>query len=57
MPGRCSSTHSAPAEHDRRRLSALAALPAGQRAVLVLRYLEDHSEAKTARLLESRRER
>jgi RNA polymerase sigma-70 factor (sigma-E family) len=30
---------------------ALAALPAGQRAVLVLRYLDDLSEADTARLL------
>lgn len=30
---------------------ALAALPAGQRAVLVLRYLDDQSEAETARLL------
>ena len=30
---------------------ALAALPAGQRAVLVLRYLDDLSEAETARLL------
>ena len=30
---------------------ALAALPSGQRAVLVLRYLDDHSEAETAELL------
>ncbi len=30
---------------------ALRALPAGQRAVLVLRYLDDQSEAETARLL------
>jgi RNA polymerase sigma-70 factor (sigma-E family) len=30
---------------------ALAALPAGQRAVLVLRYLDDQSEEQTARLL------
>jgi RNA polymerase sigma-70 factor (sigma-E family) len=30
---------------------ALAALPAGQRAVLVLRYLDDQSEEETARLL------
>ena len=30
---------------------ALAALPPGQRAVLVLRYLDDQSEAQTARLL------
>jgi len=30
---------------------ALAALPAGQRAVLVLRYLDDQSEAETARIL------
>lgn len=30
---------------------ALAALPAGQRAVLVLRYLDDQSEAETGRLL------
>jgi len=30
---------------------ALAALPADQRAVLVLRYLDDQSEAETARLL------
>ena len=30
---------------------ALAALPAGQRAVLVLRYLDDQSETETARLL------
>jgi RNA polymerase sigma-70 factor (sigma-E family) len=30
---------------------ALAALPVGQRAVLVLRYLDDQSEADTARLL------
>jgi len=30
---------------------ALATLPAGQRAVLVLRYLDDQSEAETARLL------
>jgi RNA polymerase sigma-70 factor (sigma-E family) len=30
---------------------ALAALPAGQRAVLMLRYLDDLSEAETARLL------
>jgi RNA polymerase sigma-70 factor (sigma-E family) len=30
---------------------ALAALPTGQRAVLVLRYLDDQSEAETARLL------
>jgi RNA polymerase sigma-70 factor (sigma-E family) len=30
---------------------ALAALPVGQRAVLVLRYLDDLSEAKTAELL------
>jgi RNA polymerase sigma-70 factor (sigma-E family) len=30
---------------------ALAALPAGQRAVLVLRYFDDQSEAQTARLL------
>ncbi len=30
---------------------ALATLPAGQRAVLVLRYLDDQSEAQTARLL------
>ncbi len=30
---------------------ALGALPAGQRAVLVLRYLDDYSEADTARLL------
>jgi RNA polymerase sigma-70 factor (sigma-E family) len=30
---------------------ALAALPAGQRAVLVLRYLDDQSEAETARVL------
>jgi RNA polymerase sigma-70 factor (sigma-E family) len=30
---------------------ALAALPAGQRAVLVLRYFDDRSEAETARLL------
>ncbi len=30
---------------------ALATLPAGQRAVLVLRYLDDQSEADTARLL------
>jgi len=32
--------------------AALAALPVGQRAVLVLRYLDDLSEAETARLLE-----
>jgi RNA polymerase sigma-70 factor (sigma-E family) len=32
-------------------LRALAALPRGQRAVLVLRYLEDLSEAKTAEVL------
>jgi RNA polymerase sigma-70 factor (sigma-E family) len=31
--------------------AALAQLPAGQRAVLVLRYLDDCSEAETARLL------
>ena len=31
--------------------AALATLPAGQRAVLVLRYLDDQSEAGTARLL------
>ncbi|HEX6932308.1 MAG TPA: SigE family RNA polymerase sigma factor [Streptosporangiaceae bacterium] len=30
---------------------ALAALPPGQRAVLVLRYLDDQSEQETARLL------
>ena len=30
---------------------ALAALPPGQRAVLVLRYFDDQSEAETARLL------
>ena len=30
---------------------ALAALPPGQRAVLVLRYLDDQSEAQTAQLL------
>jgi RNA polymerase sigma-70 factor (sigma-E family) len=30
---------------------ALATLPAGQRAVLVLRYLDDQSEAETARML------
>lgn len=30
---------------------ALAALPTGQRAVLVLRYLDDQSAAETARLL------
>lgn len=30
---------------------ALAALPPGQRAVLVLRYLDDQSEAETAELL------
>src|SRR6266700_1246636 len=30
---------------------ALAALPAGQRAVLVLRYLDDQSESETAELL------
>lgn len=30
---------------------ALAALPAGQRAVLVLRYLDDQSEAETAQAL------
>jgi RNA polymerase sigma factor (sigma-70 family) len=30
---------------------ALAALPSGQRAVLVLRYLDDQSEEETARLL------
>ena len=30
---------------------ALAALPAGQRAVLVLRYLDDRSETETAQLL------
>lgn len=30
---------------------ALAALPVGQRAVLVLRYFDDQSEAETARLL------
>ena len=30
---------------------ALATLPSGQRAVLVLRYLDDQSEAETARLL------
>jgi RNA polymerase sigma-70 factor (sigma-E family) len=30
---------------------ALAALPSGQRAVLVLRYLDDQSEDETARLL------
>lgn len=30
---------------------ALAALPAGQRAVLVLRYLDDQTEAETAHLL------
>jgi RNA polymerase sigma-70 factor (sigma-E family) len=30
---------------------ALASLPAAQRAVLVLRYLDDQSEAETARLL------
>lgn len=30
---------------------ALAALPSGQRAVLVLRYLDDQSEQETARLL------
>lgn len=30
---------------------ALAALPAGQRAVLVLRYLDDFTEAETARTL------
>lgn len=32
-------------------LRALAALPAGQRAVIVLRYLEDLSEAQTAAVL------
>ena len=31
--------------------TALAALPVGQRAVLMLRYLDDLSEAETARLL------
>jgi RNA polymerase sigma factor (sigma-70 family) len=30
---------------------ALAELPGGQREVLVLRYLDDHSEAETAALL------
>jgi RNA polymerase sigma-70 factor (sigma-E family) len=30
---------------------ALGALPSGQRAVLVLRFLDDHSEAETAELL------
>jgi hypothetical protein len=32
-------------------LRALAALPPGQRAVLVLRYFDDLSEAETARML------
>jgi RNA polymerase sigma-70 factor (sigma-E family) len=31
--------------------NALAALPFDQRAVLVLRYLDDHSEAETAQML------
>jgi RNA polymerase sigma-70 factor (sigma-E family) len=39
-------------EHDRQALwLALATLPARQRAVVVLRYLEDLSEAETARML------
>lgn len=38
---------------DQRRdlLTALASLPKGQRAVIVLRYFEDHTEAQTAELL------
>lgn len=38
---------------DRRRdlLAALASLPRGQRAVIVLRYFEDHTERQTAQLL------
>ena len=38
---------------DQRRdlLNALASLPKGQRAVIVLRYFEDHTEAQTAELL------
>jgi len=39
-----------PAERDQ-LLRAMAALPAGQRAVLVLRYFEDLSEAQAAAAL------
>jgi RNA polymerase sigma-70 factor (sigma-E family) len=47
--GGCDETSSVDLRHDVR--AALAGLPAGQRAVLVLRYFDDLSEAQTAAVM------
>ncbi len=44
-------SQTAPVERDQDVWSALARLPRGQRAVLVLRFYEDLTEAETARVL------
>ena len=50
-PGADAPSRSAPDDLALDVRRALAALPPGQRAVLVLRYLDDQSEADTARML------
>lgn len=52
LPERRQIDHSAAADERRELLDALATLPARMRAVLVLRYWEDLSEAETAAILE-----
>jgi len=50
-PGPVTADHSAAIADRDYLLRALAALPPGQRAVLVLRYFDDLSEAETAQVL------